>query len=101
MIAKHPSIDPMHPGEIVREDILPELAMSEIDLANALNISRKTLREILSEKRSVTPEIAVQFGKLFGNGSRFWIHLQRTYDLEIAQRASAAGEARTLRAQPS
>ena len=75
MLAIHGSIEPMHPGELLREDILPALSRSERALADALRISRLTLNGILNEQQSVTPEMAVSFGELFGNGARFWVNL--------------------------
>ena len=86
MIERHPSIDPAHPGEILREDILPALSMSKTAVADALGISRQTLYDILNEKQPVTAEMAVRFGKLFGNGAGFWVNLQRIYDLALAER---------------
>ena len=81
MIERHPSIEPVHPGEILREDILPELAMSKTAVAAALGVSRQTLYDILNEQHPVTAEMAVRFGKLFGNGAGFWANLQRSYDV--------------------
>ena len=81
MIERHPSMEPAHPGEILREDILPALSVSKTAVADALGISRQTLYDILNEKQPVTAEMAVRFGKLFGNGARFWINLQRSHDL--------------------
>ena len=86
MIDRHPSIVPAHPGEILREDILPALAMSKTAVALALGISRQTLYDILNERQPVSAEMAVRFGKLFGNGGRFWIDLQRSHDLAVAER---------------
>ncbi len=86
MIERHPSIDPVHPGEILREDILSALALSKTALADALGISRRTLYDILIERQPVTAEMAVRFGKLFGNGAGFWVNLQRLYDLALAER---------------
>ena len=77
---------PVRPGEILREDILPALSMSKTAIAAALGISRQTLYDILNEKQPVTAEMAVRFGKLFGNGAGFWINLQRIYDLALAER---------------
>ena len=59
MIERRPSIDPVHPGEILREDVLPALAMSKTAVADALRVSRHTLRAILDERRPVTAEMAV------------------------------------------
>ena len=87
MIERHASIEPVHPGEILREDILPALSMSETALAAALGISRQTLYDILCERRPVTAGMAVRFGKLFGNGPGFWVNLQGAYDMERARRA--------------
>ena len=61
MIDRHPCIEPMHPGELLREDILPALDMGEQALANALQIPCRTLREILNEEQSITPGMAVRF----------------------------------------
>lgn len=85
MIGRHPSIAPVHPGEILREDVLPALAMSKTAVADALRISRQTLYGILNERRPVTAGMAVRFGKLFGNGAGFWLNLQRRYDLAVAE----------------
>ena len=86
MIERHHSIEPVHPGEVLREDILPALSMSKTAVADALGIPRQTLYEILNGKQPVTAEMAVRFGKLFGNGGRFWINLQRDHDLAVAER---------------
>ena len=86
MIKRHASIEPAHPGEILREDILPSLSMSKTALAASLGISRQTLYDILNERQPVTAEMAVRFGKLFGNGARFWVNLQRNHDLATAER---------------
>ena len=97
---RHSSVDPVHPGEILREDILPALSMSKTAVADALKISRQTLYDILNEKQPVTAEMAVRFGKLFGNGPNLWINLQRAYDLAIAQRAVDVSGIPTLEVRP-
>ena len=83
---RHLSIPPMHPGELIREDLLPALGVSKTELARSLGISRQTLYDILNERQPVTAEMAVRFGKLFGNGARFWVNMQRAFDLAIAER---------------
>ena len=98
MIERHSSIEPVHPGEVLREDVLPALSMSKTAVADALGISRQTLYDILNEKQPVTAEMAVRFGKLFGNGGRFWINLQRSHDLAVAQRTVDVSGIRTLEA---
>ena len=82
---RHASIPPMHPGELIREDLLPALGVSKTELARSLGISRQTLYDILNERQPVTAEMAIRFGKLFGNGARFWANMQRAYDLAIAE----------------
>ena len=100
MIERHPSVDPVHPGEILRKDVLPALSMSKTAVADALEISRQTLYDILNEKQPVTAEMAVRFGKLFGNGPNLWINLQRAYDLAIAQRAVGVSGTPTIEVHP-
>ena len=57
-----------HPGELLREDVLPALKKSKTEIANLLGISRQTLYDILAEKQPVTPGMALRLGKLCGNG---------------------------------
>ena len=76
----------MHPGELLREDILPALGRSKTEIAGLLGISRQTLHDIMTEKQPVTVGMAVRLGKLVGNGPVFWLNLQRSYDLERAER---------------
>ena len=86
MIERHSSIEPVHPGEILRQDILPALSMSKTAIAAASGVSRQTLYDIPNEKQPVTAEMALRFGKLFGNGAGLWMNLQRIYDLAHAER---------------
>ena len=76
----------MHPGEILREDVLPALGKSKTEIAKLLGVSRQTLYDILGEKQPVTPGMALRLGKLLGNGPDLWINLQRAYDLAAAER---------------
>src|ERR1700704_4393800 len=79
-------LPPMHPGEMLREDVLPSLGKSKTEVAGLLGISRQTLFDILSEKQPITPAMALRFGKLLGNGPDIWIDLQRAYDLHNAEK---------------
>lgn len=81
--------EPVHPGEILREDILPSLGMSVVAAAKALRVSRQTLHRILAGKASVTPEMALRLGKFCGNGPDIWLRLQESFDLWHARRALA------------
>ncbi len=78
---------PVHPGEILREDVLPALGMSVTGAAKALLISRQTLHRILAGKAAVTPEMALRLGKFCGNGPDIWLRLQESFDLWHARRA--------------
>jgi addiction module HigA family antidote len=75
----------MHPGELLREDILPALERPKTEIARMLGISRQTLYDILDEKQPVTAAMALRLGKLCGNGPMLWLNLQRIYDLEQAE----------------
>lgn len=79
----------MHPGELLREDILPALDKSKTEIAQLLGISRRTLYDILDEKQPVTVAMALRLGKLCGNGPVLWLNLQRNYDLEHAEKELA------------
>jgi len=82
-------LKPMHPGEMLREDVMPALGKPKAEIARLLGISRQTLYDILDEKQPVTPGMALRLGKLLGNGPDLWINLQRAYDLATAERALA------------
>jgi addiction module HigA family antidote len=88
-------LKPMHPGEMLREDVLPALGKSKTEIARLLGISRQTLYDILDEKQPVTPGMALRIGKLLGNGPELWINLQRAYDLARAER-ELAGEIKKI-----
>src|SRR5260221_4557457 len=71
----------MHPGELLRDVVLPALGKSKTEIAKLLGVSRQTLHDILSEKQPVTPAMALCLGKLCGNGPTLWLNLQRSVDL--------------------
>lgn len=83
-------LKPMHPGEMLRQDVLPALGKPKTEIARLLGISRQTLYDILDEKQPVTPGMALRLGKLLGNGPELWINLQRAYDLATAERELGA-----------
>jgi addiction module HigA family antidote len=76
----------IHPGEILREDFLPDYELSVTALAEAAGVSRQSMNELLRERRAVSPEMALRLGKLFGNSPEFWLNLQRSVDLWNAAR---------------
>ncbi len=76
---------PMHPGELLREDVLPALGRPKTEIARLLGISRQTLYDILNEKQPITAQMALRIGKMCGNGADIWLNLQHTYDLRMAE----------------
>ena len=72
---------PTHPGEMLREDFLPDYGLTAAGLANAMRVSRQSVNELLRGRRAVSPEMALRLGKLFGNSPAFWLNAQRAVDL--------------------
>ena len=85
--AKRPSgRAPIHPGEVVREDVLPALGLSVSEAARRLGVSRQQLHRVLACTHPVTTEMALRIGKLAGNGPRLWLKMQQSHDLWHAER---------------
>ncbi len=76
---------PPHPGEILREDILPALNITVKDLAQHLGVTRQSLSPLINGRRAVSVEMAQRLGKAFGNGARFWLALQIQYEIWHAE----------------
>lgn len=76
---------PVHPGELLREDVLPAIGLPKAEIARLLGISRQTLYDILHEKQPITPPMALRVGKLCGDGPDIWLNMQRNYDLQKAE----------------
>ena len=81
-------VRPTHPGEMLREDFMPDYGLSVSSLAKALGVSRQTVNELLRERRAVSPEMALRLSRLFGNTPEFWLNAQRAIDLWEAARAA-------------
>ena len=79
-------VRPTHPGEMLREDFLPDFNLSIASLAAALGVSRQTINELLRERRAVSTEMALRLARLFGNTPEFWLNAQRAVDLWDASR---------------
>ncbi len=80
-------VRPIHPGEMLREDFLPDYALTVTGLAAALGVSRQTMNELLRERRALSPEMALRLSRLFGNSPEFWLNAQRAVDLWDAAKA--------------
>ena len=72
---------PVHPGEILREDVLPSLELSVSEAARQLGVSRQQLHRVLACTHPITTEMALRIGKLVGNGPMLWLRLQQACDL--------------------
>ena len=94
----HPDLPPLHPGEVLREDILPALDMTSTELARTLGLTATTLKAIVAEKRPITPEIAIRLAKAFKPSAEFWLRLQAAYDLWHAARKIDTSEIPSLQA---
>ena len=83
-------LPPIHPGELL-EEILHDLGMSQAALARAIEVSPMRISHVVREQRPVTADLALRFGRAFGQSPQFWINLQADYDLKIAERKFGAG----------
>lgn len=79
-------IKPTHPGEMLREDFMPDYGLTATTLAEKLGVSRQTVNELLNECRSVSPTMALRLSRLFGNTPEFWLNAQLSADLWEAQK---------------
>lgn len=80
---------PTHPGELLREEILPALGLSVSEAARRLGVTRQTLHRVLAETSAVTPAMALRLGALCGNGPTIWLRMQEGFDLWHAAREIA------------
>ncbi|MDH3403722.1 MAG: HigA family addiction module antitoxin [Acidobacteriota bacterium] len=81
--------EPTHPGEILREDVLPALGMSVSEAARQLRVSRQALHRVLSGSSAVSADMAVRLGRFCGNGPDLWLRMQGAHDLWHAQQRLA------------
>jgi addiction module HigA family antidote len=76
-------LPPVHPGEILLEEYLKPLAMSQYQLAKAIHVHPRRINEIVHGKRAVTADTALRLSRFFETSERFWLNLQTRYDLEV------------------
>ncbi len=81
---------PTHGGAILREDILPALNITQGELAEKLKVSRRTISEILHEKRPITPDMAIRIGRFTNTTPQSWLNMQQTLDIWQLQQANAS-----------
>ena len=95
---RDPNRCPAHPGELLREDVIPAVGKPKAEIARLLGISRQHLYDILAERKPVSPAVAVRLGKLFGDGAGVWIRMQGAYDAWHAEREIDVSGIPTIRA---
>ena len=77
------TLKPIHPGEILREEFMKPLGLTQYRLAKDISVPPHRINEIFHEKRAITVDTALRLGRYFGNSARFWMNLQSRYDLEF------------------
>ena len=85
---KTKKIPPIHPGEILLEEFLKPLEISQNKLGRELGVSPRRINEIVHGKKSVTADTALRLSIFFGNSASFWLGLQMDFDLDVAQDTS-------------
>ncbi len=78
-------IPPVHPGEVLLEDFLKPLGISQYRLAKEMNVYPRKINEIVLGKRSITADTAIRLSRYFGTSAELWMNLQALYDLEVAR----------------
>jgi len=89
MVARDAHRPPIHPGEILRQDVLPGLGMSVTEAAKHMHVTRQALHRVMAGTTGVSPEMALRIGKFCGNGAEVWLRMQAAYDLWHAEHALA------------
>ena len=84
-MANKDRLPPIHPGEILREEFLSPLGMSAHQLALALRVPATRINDIVNENRGITADTALRLSRYFGTTSRFWMNLQASWKLEVAE----------------
>ena len=72
---------PSHPGEILRQDFLEPMGLTQTQLSDAIHVPFQRINELINEKRGITPSTALRLSKFFGNSSQFWLNLQNNWEL--------------------
>ena len=78
-------LNPIHPGEILMEEFLKPIGISQYRLAKDISVPPRRINEIVHGRRSITADTALRFGRFFGMSPQFWLNLQTRYDLEVTE----------------
>ena len=79
------NLPPIHPGEILLEEFLRPMGISQYRLAKDISVSPRRINEIVHGKRAITADTALRLGRFFGMSPQFWLNLQNRYDLEVTE----------------
>ena len=82
---KAKKLPPIHPGEILREEFLEPMGISQYRLAKSLSVPARRINEIVHGKRAITADTAIRLARYFGTSPQFWMNLQGRYDLDVAE----------------
>lgn len=85
LVSGKPLMPPVHPGEILKEDVFPALDLSVTEAARHLGVSRQSLHRIMAGQQPVTVEMSLRIGKFCGNRPEIWLRMQQAYDLWFAE----------------
>jgi addiction module HigA family antidote len=83
---------PTHPGEMLVEEFLKPLGMTQVELANRIGVPFQRVNQIVNRRRAMSPDTALRLGRLFGTTPGFWLSLQQRWDLYEASRSVEARE---------
>lgn len=86
-----PSLPPVHPGEILLEEFMEPLGVTQYRLAKETNVPPRRINEIVQGRRAVTADTALRLAKYFGTSEMFWLNLQARYDLDVQRQKVGAG----------
>jgi antitoxin HigA-1 len=84
-MARQRKLPPVHPGEILKEEFLGPMGLSQYRLAKDIQVPPRRINEIVHGKRAITADTALRLARCFGTSERFWLNLQARYDLEVAK----------------
>jgi antitoxin HigA-1 len=100
MKKKNERLDPVHPGDVLREDFMKPLGLSAYAVAKAIGATSITISLIIRRKRAVSAEMALKLGRLFNVSAELWMGIQADYDLEVARLKSAQRIERSVQPWP-
>jgi len=82
---KNKKLPPIHPGEILKEEFLEPMGISQYRLAKDISVPSRRINEIVHGKRAITADTALRLGRFFTMSPQFWLNLQTRYDLEVTE----------------